>query len=139
MPQTRNRARWVIICDPIERGHARFLFHEAKKRNLRVRCIDVSHKLRPYPIELADATGLVLCLHRPDGHARLFESFEHLDKLQSGVLIVAVQPERYPEALRKKLGSLIRHVHYFSLPHQFAAILRVMKQYQILNEGEQER
>lgn len=99
-----RRKKWVIVFDHFEQWRAKEISSWIIKiRSLSTSLVQIPEERHRLCVELADAIGLILCVHSPEQHGELFSSIQSFKNLKA--LIIAGYYTRY-EHMRPLFASL---------------------------------
>ena len=89
--------QWVILTDKHEADHAQRIVEAAQERGLAVRLVSVYPRTMSDADAIANAIGIVLCLHQPRWPQldELFKEIARLPLLGGKGVIVAARRSRY--------------------------------------------
>ena len=88
---------WVILTDKYEADHAQRIVEAAQERGAAVRLVSVNPRTMSDQEAIANAIGIVLCLHQPRWSQldELFKEIARLPLLGGKGVIVAARRSRY--------------------------------------------
>ena len=90
---------WVILTDKYEADHAQRIVEAAQERGAAVRLVSVNPRTMSDQEAIANAIGIVLCLHQPHWSQldALLREMAKLSLLGGKGVIVAARKSRYDE------------------------------------------